>query len=514
MAYDLSYLMDFTGGENTVSAPDQLLENQVLRAWNADLPLRGGFVKRKGSTAHVTGFPAPVARLIEFEYLSGTTRMRKTLALCTNGNMYLASAPTVVAYAWGNGYHVDYEVYKNKCYLIGNGKFVVWDGATFADVAYTGGGTDSNLDEVKKCNLLEQRGERLFAAGHPTLPNALFFCEPADPTYWKTTAVINAISDDGDVITGIKEFFDAIVVFKTRSIYAWTGWDPTTDVEFNRLAAAMGTRAYRTIQYVGSKLVYLGDDGLYALSGTFKNVIVTERLTTYHTPEFAAIYRPKDDIIAMNPNHAVVHDGKYLLSCVVGSAWVLSGGGLQPHTDVYVLSVDALEAGTVQISTYKGWSVLSWVTASATESGVTLLYGATGTAIHQYQVGYNDNGAAYTVTVRTAPQAQGEPIRQKKYRYAYAWMRQYEAESSSLTITAFVDYAEVGASVEPDESLVWDEGDWDVAKWDFVDLVTRRVPIKKRGKRVIFEFTDDSIDQPLQVYGIGVEYRVKKPEKA
>lgn len=530
MAYDIAYITDFTGGENTVSAPDQLLPNQVLAAQNVDLPLRGGFTKRLGSVAATTGFPAAVVRLIEFEYISGADRVRKLLALCADGNMYLSTTPTVVAYAWGNAYHCDYEVYRNNCYLIGGGKFVVWNGLTFNTV--TNAAVDSNLITIAKCQLIEQRGERLFAAGNAEEPNTLYFSEVSDPTYWKVISAINAVTDDADTITAFKEFFDALVVFKTRAIYAWNGWDPNDDVVFNRLGASCGTRAYRSVQYVGNKLVYLGDDGLYALNGTYKGVIATERLTPYHTPEFKTIYRPAAPTPAFyNPTHACVFDGKYLLSTVQGAAWLWSGavpgdGTLNPlypyvsNTDVLVLNVDALllADNLVQISTYKGWNVSSWCPSFA---GV--LYGAQGRspavpssgAIRQYQIGYNDAGDAYTVYVKTSPQAQGEPVKRKKYRYAYVWMRQFLAEPSNMDVTAIVDYNEITTEIDPDESGVWDKDDptYDIAKFDFIDLVTRKLPVKKRGKRLMFEFEDTSIDQALQVYGIGVEYRIKKPEK-
>lgn len=537
MAYDISYVRDFTGGENTVSAPDQLLDSQVLAAENVDILLRGGFQKRLGSAVDGQSFVTDPVRIIPFSYLSGTDRVNKMLYLCADGNMYLGTAPTVVAYAWGNGYHVDYEVVNNKCYLIGGGKFVVWDGSTFA--AVTNSETDSNLTTIAKCNLLEQRGQRLFASGNPEAPNKLYFSEVGDPTYWKTVSAINAISDDDDTITAIKEFFDALVVFKKRSIYAWSGWDPTADVEFNRLAVASGTRAYRTVHYVGDKLLYLGDDGLYALKGTYKNVIVSERLSNYHTPEFRNIYRPVDVVFTgvttkvydwYNPTHAIVYEGKYLLSTVQGASWLWPSNASPPadpldprypyvsNTDIFVLSLDALDAGTVQITTYKGWEIAAF----AVHPFTGYLLGARCIDRASYNprslrlfTGYDDEGSAYTMRLKTAPQAQGEPVKRKKYRYGYVWMRQYESGTSSMDVIAYVDYAEVTNPVEADESGVWDESvaDWDVSKWDFIDLVTRRISVKKRGKRVVFEFVDSNKDQPLLVYGLGIEYRTKKPEK-
>jgi len=875
MGYLLDYITDFSGGENTVSAPDQIAQNQVLTAENVDLPLQGGFTKRKGNVVIASGFPATVVRTIEFEYLGSSGRIRKILVLCANGNMYLQTSPTVVAYAWGNGYHCDYEVYRNKCYIIGGGKYIVWDGTTFSTVA--NGNGDSNLAEVVKCQLIEQRGERIFAAGNPDWPNTLYFSEQADPTYFKTTSSLPAVTDDGDTITAIKEFFEALVVFKTRSIYAWSGWDPTTDVEFNRLAATMGTRSYRSIQYAGSNLLYLGDDGLYALKGTYKNVIVTEKLSTFHTPEFQNIYRsertrigdgftklenpttlptgngieadytfdskylavahatapylsvyrcaegvltklanptptptgtgvavkwspdgtflavghattpfitiysrsgetltkltdpvdlpigsangvawsldmsylavvflsspyiriyarsgnvftkitdpstlptgggldcvfsrdmaylavahevtpfitiysrsgstftkcadpdhlpvghgqgvsfsydslylaiahynnaptaphgltvyknagsgdfnymvpptgaradngysvqfsqdsyylavgygttpyitifkqdptvdpmygvdpggpaytppehdyflyramanptglptdhpyysafsPDGNYLAVahvaspyltsyirgvpvphfyNPNHACVHEGKYLLSTVQGTSWLSNLGVVQvTNSDIFLLNLEALVNNLIQFTTYTGWAVTSWLSRS---DGI--LFGGQGTTIRQYQEGYTDGGTAYSVRLKTGTKFQKTPLNMKKYRYAFVWLRQYDqpVDGSTILLTIFIDgrtldWLAINSTVEqiidPDESGVWDDEDaiYDASTYDFTDLVTRDVKIRKRGRRILYEFTDSTNNQPLTVYGLGVEYKVKRPKR-
>lgn len=542
MAYAVAYINDFTGGENTEAAPDQLTENQVLLAENVELPLRGGFIKRKGCE-NITGaqYPYRVMRLIPFSYIDAGAPVYVTLALCDDGKLYRSDAPTVAVYTWGD-IHLDYEVVGKKCYLIGAGKYMVWDGLTFS--AVTNVNADSNLTVIQKCVLIEQRGQRLFVTGNPDNPNSLYFSEIGDPTYFKTTSEILAVSDDADVITAIKEFFDALVVFKTRAIYAWSGYDPNTDVEFNRLATTAGTRSYRTVQYVDDKLMYLSDDGIYALTGTYKNVINTTKLTLNSTRLIRDIYRPKPIEHAgvttqipnyWSPNHAVVYDGKYILSVVTGPTWKAASNAPVPdpedpeyadypmkvHDATYIIDLDALAAGVSQFRRYTGWAVNSWCVDERTGD----LLGALDTVttdtgnigrVRKYFVGYSDAGVAYTVRLRTAAQHQGDPIRRKKYRYAYVWARQYEdIYGSSLAVRAYVDYTDITRDVEIDESGIWDAEDtlWDASKFDFVDLVTRRIAVKARGKRIIFEFTSTAVDEQLQVYGIGVEYKVKKPER-
>ena len=538
MAYDIFFTNDFTGGENTEAAPDQLAENQVLTAENCDLPLRGGLVKRKGCEVLDDTFPDVVLRLIPFSYINGTgDSVNDILALCLDKKLYSMQDPTTSVYNWGS-WHIDYEVVGSKCYLIGNDDYVVWDGTTFASV--TNAQPDSNLTIIKKCRLIEQRGQRIFVVGNETNPNSLYFSEVGDPTYFKAVSEILAVTDNGESISALKEFFGALVVFKPSAIYAWHGYDPTTDVTFQRLAATAGTRSYRTVKYVDGMLLYLSEDGIYALKGTYENVIVTEKMTPNSTGKFREIYSPADYTVAgevlhvpsyMSPSHAVVYDGNYILSVVTGDTWMW-GEATPPvtsdpdypfkkHNAIYTLGLDALAIGVRQVRTYTNWYVNSWAIPDSTGE----LYGAldcrTGErtnigVIRKHFVGYADEGLAYTMTLKTYAMHIGDPIRRKKFRYGYVWARQFEdIYGSDVMVNAYVDYLKVVSDVEIDESGVWDANDtaWDFSKFDFVNLVSRRVIVKKKGKRIIFEMVDNSVGQRLQIYGVGVEYKIKKPEK-
>jgi hypothetical protein len=133
----------------------------------------------------------------------------------------------------GLGRSFDYVIYKYKLYILSNNQFLVYDGNAINDVVNTE--LDSNLLNIRKCKYIEQRGERLFAAGNPDDSNALYYTEPGEPAYWKVDNVIQAITADADKITGLKEYHGALLAFKERAVYAWFGYNPTVDVEFQKL---------------------------------------------------------------------------------------------------------------------------------------------------------------------------------------------------------------------------------------------------------------------------------------
>jgi hypothetical protein len=507
MSYSYDYLADFSGGINISSAPDSLLDNEMQVAQNIDPLLRGGFQMRSGIGLGINFSRANVKRLFDFEYYSSGSRLLKHLALTSAGELVdwnTYSGFTILNTGWVN--HIDCEPYKNKLYILGSGElFKVYDGLNINDVTNTN--PDSNLAAIKRCTFIEQRGERLFAAGDIQNPNALYYSEVGDPTYWKTTSIIQAITDDADVITGLKEYHGALLVFKKRTVYAWFGYNPATDVTFKQLNVDTGTQSPRTICNVGNYLLYLGEDGVYALKGTYENVINTQKISTNITPD---IVRAMHTYYACDDSAAAIYDnGKYMIAFPLSDAYV--------NNTLYVLHTELsdFDAGNFCWTQYTGWQPHCFIKSydgnlyfgSSTEGKIYQLYSSV----------YTDAGNYITVDVKTKPMFEGKPVHLKKYKRGWLWLKQYADSHSSATVKTFVDYIEVDGDMTADESLIWDDPagvrSWDIAKWDFVDLVTTMFNIKKKGKRISFEIYSTALNQKLLVYGVGFEYKIKKPDR-
>lgn len=497
--YSFDIVKDFTGGENSFASPDNLVDGQLLICENVELFGKGGFRRRHGIEIFKdTGVNTKIDRIIEFEYNTAGVRTLRRLVLI-GGN--LIDADTNITIKTGLGSHIDYEVFKNKLYILGNDLFLVYDGTTIADV--TNGSGDSGLANIKKCKYIEQRGQRLFACGNDLDPNALYFCEIGDPTYWKLINIIIAITDDADRLTGLKEYHGALVVFKTRGVFAWFGYDPYTDVQFQQLSVHTGTRAYRTIQRVGDYLFYLGEDGVYALQGTYQDVIVTKKVSKNITP------RIKLNKLAaqhhLNGACAVFYDGKYMLSIPTVTSTT---------NDLVCVFYNNLVSDQVE----ECWSInTGWHISEFLKSLDGTLYSSSSVTgiLHKHNETYNDLETAINVHVKVRPLAQDVYVHNKKYRRGFLWLQQFEALSSHAVVKAYVDYAEVDTNITPDESLVWDSDDrfWDETYWDFTDLVTRRFKVNKKGRRIIVDISDNQIDEGLTVYGFEIEYKIKKPSR-
>jgi hypothetical protein len=65
----------------------------------------------------------------------------------------------------------------------------------------------------------------------------------------------------------------------------------------------------------------------------------------------------------------------------------------------------------------------------------------------------------------------------------------------------------VGAKGE----AIWDSAIWDEATWDFAETTQNELKIRKKGKDIQVQITNDKTNEPITIYGIVMEYQLKKP---
>jgi hypothetical protein len=512
--YTVIPLEDFSGGENMSSTPDLLLNNQSRELINMNPLLHGGVISRWGTAVERSISGTRADRYIEFEYITGSTRNRIDIML-VDGELRNADTGAVIKTGLDN--YMSYEVLDNKLYILSNGLFFYFDGTTCTDVTTAEPESDNMLPSVKKCRYIIQRGDRFFAAGNPEKPNELYYSQPFDPTSWwtpqKTSGSglpmginpIRAVSDDGDVITGLGKLHGALLVFKVRRVYAWYNFDPLNDVEFKPLDVASGTIAHRSICNVENSLVYLGANGVYRLTGTYQNVIVTELLsknveplidritvpTTYHNSNICAVY----------------FDNKYFLSVPVDSE--------TDNSLILVLHYDVTVAlGSPSWSHYENLKFNDMFIGY--DWKFRAIKAATPSIILMDDQYLNDEGGLLEFKIRFRPVfiAGKEAFYIKKFRSIFIVAKQWEGVSSEFEIGGTVDYTPLSEFVaRTSESMVWDKSAWDTALWDFSETVLTGGRLSARGKRLDLEIKAKELDNKILIYKLGIEYKVKKLEK-
>jgi hypothetical protein len=124
----------------------------------------------------------------------------------------------------------------------------------------------------------------------------------------------------------------------------------------------------------------------------------------------------------------------------------------------------------------------------------------------------NDDGAAINFSITLKNMDFGYPVQDKKFRRLWTIAKQYDTLSSSFNVKAVIDYVTVDITdISTDQSLVWDEGDWDGAQWDFVDVVQNELRVRERGKNIQLIFTNNKVDEPLVLFGFALQYKLKRP---
>lgn len=454
-----------------------------------------------------------------------------TLANCDTGDNIAAELQTQIQALGGNkaGVTVKYigGVYKITSGSIAEGSAVVITNGTTANVAddlklgVANGGTestggpssDSNLATIQKCKYLMQRGQRLFAAGNFEAPNILYYSEVGDPTYFKEDSLVQAVTDDGDVITALYEFHGSLVVFKERAIFAWFGFDPTTDVEFQRLSVPTGTAARRTIKNVDNVLFFLGIDGVYALTGLEK-----EYISAYNVTKHVSSWFNGDTPIvnAEDPYHnrhcAVYRNGIYYLSVARTTA--------SQNDSVLVLYGERRRDDmSVPVVEYTGWNVNSMLFSL----DGTMYLGSSGNDGKLFTYGeeylYDDVDSAIIVDVGLSAMegpddTEAYRVHRKKFRRGYIRLVQHGDSTSHVTVKMHMDYSDREEEVSPDESGYWGDSNWGECYWGFSDIVTRRFNVKETGLYLLIDLYDDTPGEPLTVLGLSVERKIKKPSRS
>jgi hypothetical protein len=482
----LNLYRDFSGGLSE-AAPDNMMNNELILAQNAVPDNRGGLAKCKGAVrVNETEFDGePVSLLVALNdeddnliplVFSGTT-LRKW-----DGTVIKDDLP---------GPPKDYIVYKDKLWWLDGQKFWQYDGTNVSEVTMNTGGDATVWDTIKTCDFVEQRGQRFFYAKKGT--NLIYFSEIGDPAHIKGTSEIQAITNDEDTITGLKEFSDALLVFKRNAIFAMRGWDfaEGSDIRFDRLMVSKGTVSQNTIQRVENALVYMADDDVYALTSPYPSLLASVKISDQ---KISKVIR---NAINKEKATAIYYNGAYRLSlCTEGT-----------ENNVEYRYYPNLKA-------WYGPFTLPAKCYYIRQSDNKLFGGSANTGlIYELGTGYNFDGQPIPFKVITKPfDLVGRMVQDAKIKKAYIAVRQYGPESSTLRVNLKTDYVDTAFNLKLDESFVWGEALWGEAIWGWIDTVTKEMKIGEKGKRVQVTIENNEIDQPVTIYGLGFMFKAKKPK--
>lgn len=123
---------------------------------------------------------------------------------------------------------------------------------------------------------------RLYCANKNS--SILYFADAANPSSFPVNNFIQINTNDGQNITGIDVLLDSLIVFKDNSIFIITGeplgaGNTTTigNLQLRKANSDVGCVAFRTIQKVGSQLMFAHSSGIYSFQN-YSTQLISQRV--------------------------------------------------------------------------------------------------------------------------------------------------------------------------------------------------------------------------------------------
>lgn len=389
----------------------------------------------------------------------------------------------------------------NDVVLIADGgKLKVYNGTNVSEVSpYSpnqqeqGNPGLNDLANLTKFRAFAIKKDRIFAAAHPTVKNRISFCHH-DPTlgyavydYWPAPFFFDVATEDNDEIVELKVFREALIIFCKRSIWALYGDGMTlSDYELKKINVPSGCIAPNSVQIVGNNIFYLSDDHVYSLFSTDQNYVSAQIISQNVENTLKSIGR-------LDKEKAVgtFFDNKYFLSFPNGLCLVY----------------DTLLGAWTKWTNVQANSFLN-------RDGVLYFSSNNGFIYEFKETIYHDDGNPIPFVMKTKILDFGYPVQKKKLRRLWVVLKQFDGFNSTFDLQGSVDYFYYAID-DNDQNVnlgaVWDSSVWDESVWDFAEVIQKELRIRQKGRSIQIIISNEKYNEPLSIYGIAFEYKLKKP---
>lgn len=509
MAPKLLYpLRSFELGINDKTAANLIPDQAVVDAENVIFG-KGPFSKRNGYVKHSTQLSNPITKYYKFNRFNGNKEYLAVSGL----KLYQDASGTLNAITGAlTSNDVQMISYKDRnigdvVLIADGGKLKHYQAGQVNEVtphtASSDEQTDPGLNDL--ANLTNFRAvaikqDRIYAAAHPTVKNRLSFCHH-DPIkgyavydYWPAIFFIDVATDNNDVINQLETFRNGLVILCEQSVWYLVGDGRTAqDYQLTKINVPTGCIAPNSVKAVGNELIYLADDGIYSLYSTDQNYVSARLISTItvNGQVLSSIENTLKGISLADKRKAVgtYYDNKYYLSFPSG----------------LTLVYDTILQSWTKFTNIQANSFLN-------KDGVLYFTSNTGLIYRFDNNVYSDDGQPINFMVKTKNFDFNYEVQDKKFKKFWTVAKQYDEEESVFNLSAKVDYIDVDIEqVSTDESLAWGEAIWGETFWGFRDVVQNELRIQKRGKNIQLILTNNVVDQPLTIYGLVFQYKLKKP---
>ncbi len=276
----LVYSLNEFDGVNTTDDPVSVAPAQSPDTLNTVLDSIGALLPRQGYTKLLTT-KLSAQTLGGFAYYRSTGVKQLVYAEGLNWYAYnnVGGSTQLNIASFNPSTPLDFDMYNDVMYGVDGNDFIQYNGSTCGIV----GGISGVFTQPTNIKVHKNRG--WIAQG-----STIYFSNAGDMTTWPANNYLQVNTNDGQNITGLGVLNDALVVFKSDSVWYIKG-EPLgagTNTTIGNLSlvqvnSSVGCVAFRTIRNVESIILFMARDGIYALqnntvqlvsdpiNGTFQN---------------------------------------------------------------------------------------------------------------------------------------------------------------------------------------------------------------------------------------------------
>jgi len=484
----------FNGGLNTTKSPLNLQDNESPDLRNIDFDKSGSILKRNGYVCLNTDSSVSIGGdgLFWYEKLNTSSPAHTRLALRVyNGKLQkmddldgtwddITGAATITS-----SNHCDFENFDTQVFIAnGVNKPFITTGAA-ATTASTPAGT-SIVSFVKGFNnYLFYANVTVSGVWYPT---RLYWSALRDATTWDSADWVEVGKNDGQPITGIKVLGNALVVFKTDSIYNiyFTG-DSEIPFTVQKSVSPVGCRIFSSVQEVQNGLAFFSNDGFYYYDGVTSTKIsdkISATIQGYNSTNFTKVR----SLIQKNKNRVW---------------WAFTSGG-QTNND-RVLVWDYFN---------NAWS--EYVGMSASAMATFVVNGVDERPYFQDYTGrvYRGDFGTNDYPLNTATAIDGyywtnwrpysDLTTQKGTPNVYLY---YPASDSTLSFSHSFDFEEGKQFTQSFNMSAggaeWDSAVWDSSTWAGSGGKIKRLDLTGRGRAVRYNFSNSVLGETFRIDGFG-----------
>lgn len=534
----------FAGGIFDTKNSDRLANNEVADMINLDVINDGSLRMRD--------------HIVLSDIISGAIKEDVTysdVAVFDAGTSYeiigilnnnIVKIPTEEVLVEGFGESMATVQFGNRLYILGNGKFMVYDGTKIEDIeTFHKADIEILTDEEKERNDLTfvKDGKyitvsqgRIIIAGIPTEPNSVYMSEPWKPWFFDSKDLADVIypsQDDNDRVTTIKEYADGLLIFKRSSIYMVSGTLAGSNTTMYRMNVPTGTMSPKTIQRIDNFLVFLGTDkkvygiyggsyysmnkdrvSIYTLSGTVDNLF--NRLLDVDREKVCSVYHNGIYIVALpiadkDGNYHTETLNMYVLDKTTNDIISSQAWGRYDHLDI------------------KGFIEIPGQPLNMYSNKSTRIYKFSDTASSDYDINGNNpetNTEQYTVYIKFKNFNMDVPENYKIFRAGWVQFSPvYKEDFKEFKHNIFVDnrktYLPYLEDMQIDQFMrtpnKWSSDGaqilWDDFYWGGNENSAYYFRINAKGRTLQNELQFQTYGKKISILGTSFEVKLKQPQR-